>query len=133
METGESRQLLNQHEQADPAWLERLRRELNAAQFRFATAGDDVILGLAGPGSGKTRALVYRAAHPVSYTHLDVYKRQTLCIPFSSWKSRSSLSYTLLLNHWHSIDVYKRQDQFRRKTDESFLEGNSTDRISNVL
>jgi len=65
LETGESRQLLNQHEQADPAWLERLRRELNAAQFRFATAGDDVILGLAGPGSGKTRALVYRAAHLV--------------------------------------------------------------------
>ena len=47
----------------DPDWLERLRIELNAPQFRFATAGDDVILGLAGPGSGKTRALVYRAAH----------------------------------------------------------------------
>lgn len=44
-------------------WLARLRRELNPAQFQFATATDPVILGLAGPGSGKTRALVYRTAH----------------------------------------------------------------------
>lgn len=46
-------------------WLERLRRELNQAQFQFATADSAMILGLAGPGSGKTRALVYRAAHLV--------------------------------------------------------------------
>ncbi len=45
------------------AWLERLRRELNEAQFTFATADAPVILGLAGPGSGKTRALVYRCAN----------------------------------------------------------------------
>ncbi len=45
------------------AWLDQLHHELNAPQFRFVTAVDDVILGLAGPGSGKTRALVYRAAH----------------------------------------------------------------------
>ncbi|MEW5785815.1 MAG: ATP-dependent helicase [Bacillota bacterium] len=44
-------------------WLARLRRELNPAQFQFATAVEPVILGLAGPGSGKTRALVYRTAH----------------------------------------------------------------------
>jgi len=50
---------------ADEAWLARLRREVNQAQYTFATAPDPVILGLAGPGSGKTRALVYRAAHLV--------------------------------------------------------------------
>ncbi len=50
---------------ADGSWLERLRREMNQAQYTFATASDPVILGLAGPGSGKTRALVYRAAHLV--------------------------------------------------------------------
>ena len=44
-------------------WLERLRRELNPAQYQFATSTEPVILGLAGPGSGKTRALVYRTAH----------------------------------------------------------------------
>lgn len=48
---------------ADQRWLERLGRELNEAQFQFATSEEPVILGLAGPGSGKTRALVYRAAH----------------------------------------------------------------------
>jgi DNA helicase II / ATP-dependent DNA helicase PcrA len=47
----------------DPHWLELLRQELNPAQFEFATADDPALLGLAGPGSGKTRALVYRAAH----------------------------------------------------------------------
>jgi len=48
---------------ADEDWLKQLRRETNQAQYTFATAVDPVILGLAGPGSGKTRALVYRAAH----------------------------------------------------------------------
>lgn len=51
---------------ADGLWLERLRRETNQAQYIFATARDPVILGLAGPGSGKTRALVYRAAHLIN-------------------------------------------------------------------
>ncbi len=49
----------------DKAWLARLKEELNPEQYRFATAGEPMILGLAGPGSGKTRALVYRAAHLV--------------------------------------------------------------------
>ena len=44
-------------------WLERLRRELNPAQYQFATSTEPVILGLAGPGSGKSRALVFRTAH----------------------------------------------------------------------
>ncbi len=49
--------------ETDPDWIERLQSELNPAQFEFATACDPALLGLAGPGSGKTRALVYRAAH----------------------------------------------------------------------
>ncbi|MDW7739867.1 MAG: ATP-dependent helicase [Bacillota bacterium] len=44
-------------------WDQFLQAELNRAQYEFATADDDALLGLAGPGSGKTRALVYRAAH----------------------------------------------------------------------
>ncbi len=47
----------------DPSWLAFLEHELNEAQFAFATAEEPALLGLAGPGSGKTRALVYRAAH----------------------------------------------------------------------
>jgi len=47
----------------DPKWIGLLEKELNQAQFEFATADEKALLGLAGPGSGKTRALVYRAAH----------------------------------------------------------------------
>ncbi len=47
----------------DPKWISYLQGELNPAQFEFATADEKALLGLAGPGSGKTRALVYRAAH----------------------------------------------------------------------
>lgn len=47
----------------DSEWIKLLQSALNPAQFEFATAEDPALLGLAGPGSGKTRALVYRAAH----------------------------------------------------------------------
>lgn len=47
----------------DPDWPALLEHDLNPAQYAFATAEDPALLGLAGPGSGKTRALVYRAAH----------------------------------------------------------------------
>ncbi len=47
----------------DSEWINLLQKDLNQAQFDFATAGDPALLGLAGPGSGKTRALIYRAAH----------------------------------------------------------------------
>ena len=65
METGTDERLTNEYPKTDPGWLERLHRELNGPQFKFVTAEERVILGLAGPGSGKTRALVYRAAHLV--------------------------------------------------------------------
>lgn len=47
----------------EQVWLERLSRELNQAQYKFVTLSAPAILGLAGPGSGKTRALMFRAAH----------------------------------------------------------------------
>ncbi len=47
----------------DRKWMELLRRELNPQQYEFATTEDQALLGLAGPGSGKTRALIYRTAH----------------------------------------------------------------------
>ncbi len=45
------------------SWLDRLQAELNAEQYQFVTGESPVILGVAGPGSGKTRALTYRVAH----------------------------------------------------------------------
>lgn len=66
---------------ADGPWLDRLRREMNQAQYTFATALDPVILGLAGPGSGKTRALVYRAAHLVKS---GVSPEQILLLTFTN-------------------------------------------------
>ncbi|MEW5920699.1 MAG: ATP-dependent helicase [Bacillota bacterium] len=45
------------------SWQERLRQELNAEQFFFVTHHHHTILGIAGPGSGKTRALTYRLAN----------------------------------------------------------------------
>ncbi len=55
--------LENTLKEPDQKWLELLKNELNSQQFEFATTEDPALLGLAGPGSGKTRALIYRAAH----------------------------------------------------------------------
>ncbi len=44
------------------AWREQLEGDLNPSQREFACSRARSILGLAGPGSGKTRALTYRAA-----------------------------------------------------------------------
>lgn len=44
-------------------WELNLQRELNRSQYNFATSEATAIMGLAGPGSGKTRALVYRTAN----------------------------------------------------------------------
>jgi len=46
-----------------PTWQERLQRELNQEQLFFVTHKHPAILGIAGPGSGKTRALTYRLAN----------------------------------------------------------------------
>lgn len=45
------------------SWMLQLERDLNQSQYRFTTIDAPAIIGLAGPGSGKTRALVYRTAH----------------------------------------------------------------------
>jgi len=45
------------------AWLLRLQKELNKSQYNFVTSNSRAIMGLAGPGSGKTRALIHRTAH----------------------------------------------------------------------
>ena len=45
------------------AWLQKLKKDLNSSQYRFATVDAPAVVGLAGPGSGKTRALVYRTAN----------------------------------------------------------------------
>jgi len=55
-------QLSNVESEEYSSWLLKLEKELNESQFNFATNEAAAIIGLAGPGSGKTRALVYRAA-----------------------------------------------------------------------
>jgi len=49
--------------EADPEWRADLEKQLNEAQLEFVTTTESALLGLAGPGSGKTRALIFRAAH----------------------------------------------------------------------
>lgn len=56
----------NEHNPQDSntaAWQERLQQELNQEQRFFVTHQHPAILGIAGPGSGKTRALTYRLAN----------------------------------------------------------------------
>lgn len=65
----------------DPTWLHQLKNELNTAQFEFVTAEDPALLGLAGPGSGKTRALVYRAAHLIK---CGVQPEQLMLLTFTN-------------------------------------------------
>jgi DNA helicase II / ATP-dependent DNA helicase PcrA len=65
----------------DQGWLELLKHELNTAQFEFATSEDPALLGLAGPGSGKTRALVYRAAHLIK---CGVQPEQLMLLTFTN-------------------------------------------------
>ncbi len=98
MKTDESRQRENEPGGAGSDWLKRLRRELNEAQYRFATAGEEVILGLAGPGSGKTRALVYRAAHLIKS---GVPPQQILLLTFTN-KAAGEMKERLsaLLGSW---------------------------------
>ena len=59
-DTNEQQTLLNNNM---AAWQERLQQELNGEQLFFVTHKHPAILGIAGPGSGKTRALTYRLAN----------------------------------------------------------------------
>ncbi len=73
--------LENQQPQPAPEWIDILKKDLNQAQFEFATTNDPALLGLAGPGSGKTRALIYRAAHLIK---CDVRPEQLLLLTFTN-------------------------------------------------
>ncbi len=95
---------------ADPDWIKLLQDSLNPAQFEFATAEDSALLGLAGPGSGKTRALIYRAAHLIKS---GVQPEQLLLLTFTNkaageMKERLEsllgfLPYNLWAGTFHSI------------------------------
>ncbi len=65
----------------DQGWIKLLERELNPAQLEFATTEEEALLGLAGPGSGKTRALIYRAAHLI---RCGVPPEQLLLLTFTN-------------------------------------------------
>lgn len=99
-----------QHYKAEPDWITLLQNALNPAQFEFATAEDPALLGLAGPGSGKTRALIYRAAHLIKS---GVQPEQLLLLTFTNkaageMKERLEgllgfLPYNLWAGTFHSI------------------------------
>jgi DNA helicase-2/ATP-dependent DNA helicase PcrA len=55
------RELIRKYENNE--WHEKLKKELNPDQYFFVTHENSAILGIAGPGSGKTRALTYRVAN----------------------------------------------------------------------
>ncbi len=98
------------HFSTEPEWIELLKHELNPAQFEFATAEDPALLGLAGPGSGKTRALVYRAAHLIKS---GIQPEQLMLLTFTNkaageMKDRLEgllgyLPYNLWAGTFHSI------------------------------
>ncbi len=100
----------SRHFSSEPEWIELLKHELNPAQFEFATSEDPALLGLAGPGSGKTRALIYRAAHLVKS---GVQPEQLLLLTFTNkaageMKGRLEgllgyLPYNLWAGTFHSI------------------------------
>lgn len=62
-------------------WRLNLQRELNQSQYNFATSEASAIMGLAGPGSGKTRALVYRTANLINR---GVPPRHILLVTFTN-------------------------------------------------
>lgn len=62
-------------------WYKRLKKELNQEQFFFVTHNSPAILGIAGPGSGKTRALTYRVANLL---YEDVPPERILLVTFTN-------------------------------------------------
>ncbi len=101
---------IQQNNKEGSEWINLLHEALNPAQFEFATAEDPALLGLAGPGSGKTRALIYRAAHLIKS---GVQPEQLLLVTFTNkaageMKERLEsllgfLPYNLWAGTFHSI------------------------------
>ncbi len=63
------------------AWMKKIEKDLNSSQYRFATVDAPAVVGLAGPGSGKTRALVYRTAHLIQN---GIKPEQILLVTFTN-------------------------------------------------
>ena len=101
---------IQQNNKEGSEWINLLHEALNPAQFEFATAENPALLGLAGPGSGKTRALIYRAAHLIKS---GVQPEQLLLVTFTNkaageMKERLEsllgfLPYNLWAGTFHSI------------------------------
>lgn len=128
----------------DPDWLDLLKKELNPAQFEFATTGDPALLGLAGPGSGKTRALIYRAAHLIN---CGVRPEELLLLTFTNkaageMKDRLEgllgfLPYELWAGTFHSIGarILRRHASLLRRTPNFTIldEDDSTSLLKQIL
>ena len=65
------------------------RDALNDAQYRVVTEGDGHVLVLAGPGSGKTRTLIYRVAYLLEH---GVPPGAILLVTFTVKAAREMLS-----------------------------------------
>ena len=69
-------------------------KELNPEQYRVVTKGGGRVLVLAGPGSGKTRTLVYRVAYLLD---TGISPRNILLVTFTNRAAREMLSRVEIL------------------------------------
>jgi len=70
-------------------WLLAVTHEVQQVQKNLVVPRCDV--GLATPFSANSDVLEVGAVDPVSYTHLDVYKRQSVRRSIFKWRAASSL------------------------------------------
>ncbi|PMQ00789.1 MAG: ATP-dependent DNA helicase [Dictyoglomus sp. NZ13-RE01] len=82
-------------------FLERIKRELNREQERVVLEGDGPCLVLAGPGSGKTRTIVYRVAYLI-YKGVSPYN--ILLLTFTNHSAKEMLNRVMNLLQ-NKVDV----------------------------